>query len=296
MIKILVLLFIHLNLYAAIYEQDDRALVYEYSETSIDHLKYSIAAKLRSKPLRISPRHYRISTKPLRQHVHNMCLKERFSHVSTFSNCTGFLVGKNLMVTAGHCLNNRDECLNSYWYFSADMNPYDKYIWAHTRDIGRCKKIISRIKNSISKNDYTLFEIEADTSGRLPLKFRTREKISDISTLKVLGHPTGLPLIITQKAIILENDSPFLFKINSNTFGGNSGSPVINERTGLVEGILTDGDRDYQLNKSLGCVETYVCTKKKCKGENVVRITNIPELVPGMTPKEPYTDLKNPRL
>lgn len=176
------------------------------------------------------------------------------------------------------------------------INPLETNPIVMENDIYKCEKIISRIKNSISKNDYTLFKLTKKVEDRPPLKFRSRGKISDKDKLIVLGYPTGLPLTQVDNVKILDNQSVFLFKVNSDTFGGNSGSPVFNQLTGLVEGILTDGDLDYVLNKKRSCMETYVCSDKGCKGESVVRITNIPELVPGMTPVEPIFDFDNLRL
>ncbi len=285
-----------LNSTAAIYGDDDRRLVFSNSTSYTKQLSLSIAAKLRSKPKAIGNNKYVISTKPLNEHVNNLCPGEKFEKAETSSNCTAFLVGEDLMVTAGHCINTQEECDNSTWLFSSEIAADLSHPIVDKADFVTCKKLINRVKNSFSKNDWAIFKVSKSTKLRPILKFRTAGKINNNAKLSVIGHPSGLPLIITDENKITNNDSEFLFKINSDTFGGNSGSPVFNEETGLVEGILTDGDSDYRLNKSRGCMEAYKCTAKTCKGENVVRITNIPELVPNMTPKEPIFDPKRPRL
>jgi hypothetical protein len=163
----------------------------------------------------------------------------------------------------------------------------------------KCKKLLAHRKNSISKNDYALIQIESLITHRAPLSFRTSKKIKNSKTpLLVIGHPTGLPLISTDQGEILENENKVLFKISSDTFGGNSGSPVINPETRKVEGILTDGDLDYTLDKKKGCMMPYQCSAtKKCKGENVVRITNIELLAPDMEPiVDPIFNPRTPRL
>jgi V8-like Glu-specific endopeptidase len=292
----ILLFFIIVSINAAIYDNDDRVLVFDSQNTVIKEMGLSIAAKLRTLPTPIGDEKYQIKSKLLRNHIDNLCDGERFANVETISNCTGFLVTEDLMVTAGHCINTQKECDESTWLFSSHINPYEKDPIVSESNIFKCKNIVSRIKNSISKNDYTLFKLTKAVKKRNPLKFRKEGRVNQNDNFMVLGHPTGLPLIETRSTKVLQNDSAFLFRINSDTFGGNSGSPVFNQKTGLVEGILTDGDSDYRLNKKRGCLETYQCPKNGCKGENVVRITNIPELVPDMTPVEPVVDLNNLRL
>ncbi|GAB4417163.1 MAG: hypothetical protein OHK0056_25960 [Bacteriovoracaceae bacterium] len=279
---------------SAIYGEDERQLAYEtpiYQEYS-----RSVLSQIRDGSLILEQEDYFLKTKSLNEHVGNLCEDTPFKDVPTFSRCSAFLISDDLMVTAGHCINNHDECLKAVWVFSDEIDPRDPKPRILKQDIVKCDKIVSRIKNPISKNDYALIKLTSKVSHRPHLKFRTSGRIENEDRLLVLGHPTGLPLTISDNNKILENSSDFLFKINSDTFGGNSGSPVINLRTGLVEGILTDGDLDYILDSERKCKTTFKCRDNQCRGENVVRITNIPELVPNMTPVEPIFDPRLPRL
>ena len=61
-----------------------------------------------------------------------------------------------------------------------------------------------------------------------------------------------------------------------------SGSAVFDADTGLVEGILVRGARDYIRNSSLGCYESNVYSNSDGRGEDVTRITNISELMDKM--------------
>lgn len=279
---------------AAIYDDDGRQIA--FSSHQYQEITRSVLAQLRSDALMDQNGELYLKTKSLNEHVGNLCEDTNFRDLPTFSRCTAFLVSEDLLVTAGHCINNESECSKATWIFSDEIDPSDTSPKIESRDIVKCKNIVSRIKNPISKNDYALIKLTSPIKHRPYLKFRTEGKIQNEEELVVIGHPTGLPLIISDQNKILDNSSEFLFKIDSDTFGGNSGSPVINMRTGLVEGILTDGDLDYILNPMRGCKETFKCVEKKCKGENVVRITNIPQLVPNMTPIEPMFDPRLPRL
>ncbi len=65
----------------------------------------------------------------------------------------------------------------------------------------------------------------------------------------MLGHPWGLPLKIAGGGKVVKNEhseSRFFFEAMLDTFSGNSGSPVLNEATLEVEGILVVGFGEYE--------------------------------------------------
>lgn len=283
---------------AAIYGEDNRELAFNHENSLYEQASKSVLSQLRKGSLSIENGQLHIQSKPLHEHVKNLCLDTPFAKTETFSRCTAFLVAPNMIVTAGHCINNQQECDEAKWVFTSDYNPLlSSPITLGQEDLVTCKKLLAHRKNTISKNDYALIEIKQQITHRSPLQYRKKNQVPKGSTFFVVGHPTGLPLIITDQAKEIEGSSEFLFKINSDTFGGNSGSPVINGRTGLVEGILTDGDLDYTLNKQKKCMMPYKCLKGRCKGENAVRITNIEILAPEMEPLiDPIFNPRTPRL
>ena len=48
----------------------------------------------------------------------------------------------------------------------------------------------------------------------------------------------------------------------------NSGSVVLDAKTGLVEGILVRGENDYVLDSARRCNIVNVCEEGKCRGDN----------------------------
>lgn len=119
--------------------------------------------------------------------------------------------------------------------------------------------------------------------GKTPLKFRTSGLVNSKDSLVVIGHPSGLPQKVAPGANIFRNNSTqSYFVTNLDTFGGNSGSAVFNERTGTIEGILVRGAKDYVKNEETGCVmvnrEAEDITGNNTLGESVSRITDIPSL------------------
>lgn len=228
-----------------------------------------------------------ISGAPLDEEM-RLCSEERFTGVVSAANCSAFLVGEDTIVTAGHCVRDLDECQSSYWVFDfrSDL-ALDPYTMNLSSDVVyECSEIISSDLSRTTMNDYALIRLNRKVVDRAPLKIRTEGKIVENTPLVVIGHPSGLPTIVTEGAWVRvgQNDHPYYFRSNLDTFGGNSGSAVFNAESGLVEGILVRGENDYDFDSEAGCYRPFKCENDDCRGEDVTRITVIEELVPGMTP------------
>ena len=131
--------------------------------------------------------------------------------------------------------------------------------------------------------DYAIIELDREVLGREPLAFRTFGKPNKGDELVVIGHPSGMPLKISDNAYISSFTNNIFFTANLDTFTGNSGSPVFSKhlvkRNGKlvpqVEGILVRGDRDYIYDPEKRCSYIHWCDKNKgCHGEDVTRITS----------------------
>jgi len=176
----------------------------------------------------------------------NACQNERFREQPTLMSCTGFLVGKDLLVTAGHCMTSNFDCSGHKWVFEF-TNGIDKI---PTSSVYGCKEVVSQEQVSLpffGTTDYAIIRLDREVTDRKPLKFRTKGKIKSKSPVLVIGHPMGLPLKIADNATV-KGTYGKTFKADLDTYGGNSGSPVFNANTGLVEGVLVQGaaDMDYQ--------------------------------------------------
>jgi V8-like Glu-specific endopeptidase len=74
--------------------------------------------------------------------------------------------------------------------------------------------------------------------------------------------------------MVLGNRNSKYFVTNLDTFEGNSGSPVIDAQTGLVEGILYEGKEDFNYSDKYKCSKTAVFSSRQAD-ERVMRITEI---------------------
>jgi V8-like Glu-specific endopeptidase len=205
----------------------------------------------------------------------NYCSTEKFAnHISYKTACTGFLIGKDVLATAGHCFYGKNDCQNKLIVFNVkSSNEVSNGFSITNNNIFRCSKIISTISDSTTNQlDYAV--IKLDRKADLPvLKIRTKDSIQDEDNVFMIGHPLGLPLVYSKEASVDENSNEMYFKTTLNSFHGNSGSPVFNTKTHLVEGIMVRGERDEVYDEVRQCNRYAVyASSEKDKGEGVTRI------------------------
>lgn len=209
-----------------------------------------------------------------------ICQSEKFASQSAAGRCSGFLVAPDLLVTAGHCMNSPSDCTSNSWVFDYSTNSISGRIsQVDSSKVFTCKRIISQTLEGGRGNDYALVQLDRPVYDRAPLRFRTSGKVSSSSSLVVIGNPSGLPTKITDGGKIRDNSNSIYIVGTLDTFQGNSGSAVINEQTGEVEGILVRGDTDYVYDYGQGCKVVNKCSESGCRGEDVTRITVIKELL-----------------
>lgn len=273
-----------------IYGEDNRVNAQESDNAMFRQLSHSTAAMIPSTSVTFEFDGLLAKLKPDNlMKTARVCEEERFATQSAVALCSGFLVGDDLLVTAGHCVKNEFSCKSNKWIFDYrnDLVKPGESAYVDADTVYSCKKIINRALSRTSKNDFALIQLDRKVIGRDVLKVRKEGKVSDNEDIVVIGHPSGLTTIIADGANVRTNTNEFFFVANLDTFGGNSGSAVFNAATGVVEGILVRGETDYKYNRERKCYEVFKCDNDKCRGEDVTRITVIPELAPGMTPVEP---------
>ncbi len=208
-----------------------------------------------------------------------LCPGERFAKQITPADCTGFLVTPNMIVTAGHCVKTSRDCSGYRWAFGFSVDREgDTAKTVLKEDVYRCVSIVSR-RMGEDATDYALIKLDREVSNREPLKVRTSWRVSNGDPLVLIGYPSGLPAKIAPGAEVLSSNNQVYFMASTDSFGGNSGSPVFNANTGVVEGILTRGEADYVKDKIKKCYRLNYCDDESCRGELVNRITNVRRLM-----------------
>ncbi len=261
-----------------IYGDDDRHDLYD--ETNINLLMSAdstVALIARENVIEESAAYVHILSTPFAT-ARNipLCLDERFREQNIAAFCSGFLVKPNVIITAGHCLITQDtptsDCAQTNFVFGYALKTHGTNLDLVAKsEVYSCKRIIER-KQIGNGADFAVVELDRDVVGHMPLPLRLTGGPQVNDQLTVIGHPQGLPTKIAGGANV-RSVMPAFFKANLDTYGGNSGSAVLNSVTGEIEGILVRGEKDFIVKN--GCMTSYVCPNEGCRGEDVTRISEV---------------------
>jgi V8-like Glu-specific endopeptidase len=256
-----------------IYGADDRKEVYQETNPMLLELARSTAAMISTSSVRVNNRG-EVSFNAQTFGSRGFCSTERFHDQLAPANCSGFLVGEDLLVTAGHCVTSESSCKSYSWVFNFHMEAEGTYAPVTQNEVYNCKELIKTDVNRSTGTDYAVVRLDRKVVDRAPLQIRTEgaPKVGD--ALTVIGHPAGLPTKIAGGANIRSIKGAY-FVANLDTYGGNSGSAVFNTETGLVEGILVRGETDYLYDGRRGCRISNVVPNNGGRGEDVTLISEV---------------------
>lgn len=224
---------------------------------------------------------YRTYSRPIGP-AYGLCSGERFVNSASLGFCTAFLIKPNQIMTAGHCIKEESDCSKLRFIFDYVENPLgQEMIW--NEQVFSCKKILkwSKAPPGTEKNltpDFAIIELNRAATGRKPLEINYSQKVDNNSHLAVVGHPLGMPMMIDPQSKFREIVNQNYFRIISDTFAGNSGSPVINLETYKVEGVFVRGENDFTFDNVLNCFHFKYCRTEACRGEDVTRAIAIPKI------------------
>lgn len=170
--------------------------------------------------------------------------------------CTGFLIAPDVLVTAGHCVNDKAGLLETVWVFDFTNDvPFDSKkheVTINESNMFRGVEILDAKFTGVGKEDYCYIRLDRPT-GRKPYKFRTGGSIGFSDMVVSIGSPSGLPLKVSDSGAVINNSIPGIpqaFMNNLDLFGGNSGGPIFN-KNGFIEGITVWGPKEeYYVDES----------------------------------------------
>lgn len=274
-----------------IYGTDNRVEVDLYPEPEFVEMSQSVGLRVSNKRLtedRNNPDRILFPFITLKSAMPSLCEDERFRDQVNLGSCSGFLAGPKTLVTAGHCAKNILDCENNKWVFGFK----DTTTELSKDQVYSCKKIITQknIYDDKEVSDYAVIELDRPVKGYVPLKLRKHGRVMLNTPLVVIGHPLGLPMKATDGGTVnrmndLERKNPIksfilrahYFNANLDAYGGNSGSPVFNKRSGEVEGILIEGETDFVYNSKRECHESRKLSDSHHNAyEKVMRVNKIP--------------------
>ena len=174
---------------------------------------------------------------------YGVCPDQRFAKEPVVANCSGALVAPDVVVTAGHCITDRTDLKYTRFVFGFRMLDAQRAnVDIPKGEFYRGTQILARRQDDAGA-DYALIRLDRAVTGHKPLAVSS--SVPAVGTpLYVVGYPTGLPEKIAAGAKV-HALTPYYFSSNLDTFGGNSGSPVLDARTNEVVGVLVRGNPDY---------------------------------------------------
>lgn len=186
--------------------------------------------------------------------IQNQCPGEKFAGERTLGGCSGFLIAPNILVTAGHCKDySQADCSDDAWLFHHYSSPPEGRALLKKEDIYFCEEVLAFEHNQ--EADYAVLKLNRSVPNATILKVDPRDQAELNDPVAILGYPLGLPFTYTPGGRILTKSKEYL-QTDSDAFKNNSGSALVNMRTGYVEGILTNSKRGVTLNSLDGCAES----------------------------------------
>ncbi len=211
------------------------------------------------------------------QSLMQVCSKEPFADQPSGAFCSGSLIGKHLMLTAGHCITSQDECSSTKFVFGYAVTKKGQYPNSvPEKNVVGCKSIVYR-QQVDDGADFAIIQLDRDVTDRTPLtlaKGRMQNEITDGTQIMMIGHPSGLPTKVDPDKKVRSAAPNGFFTANTDSYGGNSGSAIFNQKTGEVEGVLVRGEQDFEYSDA-GCYLSKVCPDDGCRGEDITKISSV---------------------
>lgn len=210
----------------------------------------------------------------------DLCPDEPYKGQGAGAFCSGSLVGPDLVMTAGHCMETEEECKAAKFVFGfaagKDGQPSAS---VSTDEVYSCGKLVAQ-KLEGNGPDYAIVKLDREVTNHKPLRLRRSGNPPNGTPLVVIGHPVGLPTKVAGGASIRQDDKGGYLVSNLDTYGGNSGSAVLNAVTGEVEGILVRGGADFEYDAERKCARSVKTMNDTGRGEDVTLVSNVASFVP----------------
>jgi S1-C subfamily serine protease len=255
-----------------IYGKDNRKDVYELGNSVWSIRASSTVALMKNDRLKRSGSFFDVLTNDFAKN-YNLCASEPFRDQGTAAFCSGFLVGDDLIATAGHCIRTADDCADTSIVFEFTLHGHDDFPnHLLASNVYKCKSIVKTVMSASNGVDFAVIQVDRKVIDYPKAALRASGVAKAGDELVVIGHPIGLPTKVADGGIVRRVNPGYLVA-SLDTYGGNSGSAVFNSKTGDVEGILVRGETDFIFNGT--CRRSKICDQDSCRGEDITRISHV---------------------
>ncbi|NLV41591.1 MAG: PASTA domain-containing protein [Candidatus Hydrogenedentes bacterium] len=270
-----------------VYGTDDRIDVYQETDPLRRELAGSVCGLVATSDLTpLSGGRWELSLYYYTSGGYPACPGEPFGSQPVAAWCTGFLVGDDLIATAGHCFSDGEQA-DVRFIFGFEMA--DATTPVYELEASQVYTAVEVVGWALSGGlDYCIVRVDRPVTapGAQPLPIRRSDTVPLDTPVGVIGHPAGLPKKIAfgPTTEVADNAAPGYFVANLDTYGGNSGSPVFNAATGVVEGILVRGETDFNYDSDSACFYSNVLADSAA-GEEVSKSATFAQFIPEYVPE-----------
>ncbi len=191
-----------------------------------------------------------------------LCDGELFGDQPSAASCTATLVSNDTLITAGHCLEfegQRTDLSTIYFVFDyavrqQGINPEN----FSADQVYRASEILGLANEEGTANDWAVVKLDRKVTGRTAVPVRSSGEIALEQNIVAIGFGAGLPMKFSDNATV-QDIVEFGFEADLDIIGGNSGGPIINVTTGMIEGVVSADQAIEDYFQDGLCFRAVVC-------------------------------------
>ena len=194
------------------------------------------------------------------------------------ASCSGLLVAKNLVLTAGHCFDAPEGYLSGCQQMSFVFHFDDEFVAEPRKTVPAssvygCADVRSGV--GFGAVDAVLVVLDRDVQGIEPVALTAGRPLRVDEKIMTVGYPLGTPKKTSRG--VIRKIGPRI-EASLDVFVGNSGGPVFSEETGELLGILAGGEKDFEAIRTQAggvCQVPKRCSDAGCLGEGIIPLGKI---------------------
>ncbi len=181
------------------------------------------------------------------------CPDARFAEQESVVRCSSSLIGEDLILTAGHCVDDDQKkwCGDYSVIFDYTSAGSQKIL---KENVFRCKEVLYRVFAEPFGEDLAIIRLDRKVTGRKPIAIAG--SLIPGEKLSMIGYPLGIPQkVVDDGEVTRLGPLKYSFRHNVDSFSCNSGGPLFNTR-GEQVGVLVRGTgSNYSFPENRKCYD-----------------------------------------